>query len=513
MSTVDLVFTTGVASSLQPPEGRPSLGRPGDGNAAPWSATESFFSLLKLCGAGPVAPAEQATPLPATPGAAMPFFTMPTAETVVDTLPDVAASGAMDSILSLLNPGGLAPTVPALAEQAAPPVATPAAAMPTGTTPTAEVVVGSLSDAADDAATGASTPGSTTIGSAMVGDAETPAPCTLTVWPPYVAGATTAAARPVKAPIYSAYRPWTMPAADSPPATAPVPSPGNQCDAGAKPTPLPTGTTAPVTIAPSPTVAAALPEVFESPAAPVPPEVSIGPLPSAPPEAVGLEAPPAPMVETPVPVVESAGGTSGDPGAQSRQAQQEGQAAPGAAVYSAASETAAAIGATSSQLATSSAAALSVLRGVGAAISGVAPTAPNSVDSVDPATGASVRAQLLAEIATQGAGATGHERIVLQLEPAHLGKVQVQLQANGSRLEIIVLAQNPEAEKALADGAQELVEAIVGRGEGRWQQVEVRFERSPGEREQRQQRGDARDGGEQRRGNQQGRRRDDRASR
>ncbi len=149
--------------------------------------------------------------------------------------------------------------------------------------------------------------------------------------------------------------------------------------------------------------------------------------------------------------------------------------------------------------------------GAGAATGGAAPTGPKVAGGVDPATGASIRAQLLAEIAAQSAGATGHERIVLQLEPDHLGKVQVQLQASGSRLEIVVQAQTPEAERALADGAHELVEAIVGRGEGRWQQVEVRFERSPGEREQRQQRDDTRGGGEQRRGNQQGRRRDERA--
>jgi len=141
----------------------------------------------------------------------------------------------------------------------------------------------------------------------------------------------------------------------------------------------------------------------------------------------------------------------------------------------------------------------------------VVPPAATPTSDLEAATGASIRAQLLAEVAAQSAGATGHERIVLQLEPEHLGKVQVQLKASGSRLEIVVQAQNPESEQALAEGAQELVEAIIGRGEGRWQQVDVRFERSPGEREQRQSRDDTRSGGEQRRGNQQGRQRDERA--
>jgi flagellar hook-length control protein FliK len=116
-----------------------------------------------------------------------------------------------------------------------------------------------------------------------------------------------------------------------------------------------------------------------------------------------------------------------------------------------------------------------------------------------------------AEVAAQSVGATGHERVVLQLEPEHLGKVQIQLQANGARLEILVQAQTPEAERALKEGVQELMEAIVGRGEGRWQQVDVRFERPTSEREQRQAREETRDGGEHRRGNQQGRRRDQRA--
>lgn len=150
-----------------------------------------------------------------------------------------------------------------------------------------------------------------------------------------------------------------------------------------------------------------------------------------------------------------------------------------------------------------------LLKGLATAAAG---THAQSAEPGEGAFGPSIRAQVLAEIAGQSVGAAGHEKMTLQLEPAHLGKVQVQLQASGGRLEIVVQAQSAEAEKALADGAQELIEAIVGRGEGRWQQVEVRIEKNA-EREQRSPRDDTQDRGEKRGGNQQDRRRDQRPDR
>jgi flagellar hook-length control protein FliK len=511
MATVDLVVAT--VATLP----TPSLdGRPCPASAPGWGATESFFSLLTQCGVVPAVAADSA-PLPAaTTGAAMPFFSMPTAQVVADPAPDAPAlvDGEMIAAAAV---GGAIPfsNLPTPTPDVVADPAPDAVALADG-----EMVAAATAGMAMSAEAVSSQEGAAVSG-ATAGDSETPAGGAITVWPSYATGGPVAAARPVKGPIFAGYRPWVMQETETAPETSPDPTAGSLHGAGAKPTSPLGGVVVPAVNAPTPPVAVTTSDVYQQSAGQAPQETRVSPTPSTAPEAVASAAPATPTAESPsqespTPVVEANGGMSADPGAQDGHAQQENQAAAEAVSKLVAAVTGVATDAVSGQLATASSAALSVLRGVTAATAGAASTAPvsaNSAGSVDAAAGASIRAQLLAEVAAQSVGATGHEKIVLHLEPDHLGKVQIQLQANGSRLEIIVQAQNPEAEKALADGAQELMEAIVGRGEGRWQQVEVRFERSSSERDQRQQRDDTRDGGENRRGNQQGRRRGDRADR
>jgi flagellar hook-length control protein FliK len=93
--------------------------------------------------------------------------------------------------------------------------------------------------------------------------------------------------------------------------------------------------------------------------------------------------------------------------------------------------------------------------------------------------------------------------MVLHLEPAHLGRVEVRLQADGQKLEIVFTAHSAEAERALTDGAKELAAAVIGGSEGRWQQVSVRHERQDGQRDERQQRQGERQDDGRRQGDQQ----------
>ncbi len=108
-------------------------------------------------------------------------------------------------------------------------------------------------------------------------------------------------------------------------------------------------------------------------------------------------------------------------------------------------------------------------------------------DSSVPDPGA-IRGQVLTQLLGQELGSTGHERMVLHLDPAHLGPIEVRLQADGQKLEIVFTAHSAEAEKALGEGTRELAAAVLGGGGGRWHQVEVRHERPDANRDERQQR-------------------------
>jgi hypothetical protein len=472
MLVLDPHTATSAASPLQPLDGRPTVGKPGEGNATSWGAAESFFSLLTQCGCPPEAPVEPAPPAVAAPVQAMPFFGAPAVDPEADARQDGSGMGV---------DGAAAATVPAAA------TLVPMAAATIDAAPAARMT-----------------------------DGTNAAPCALTVWPPYGAAGPAAAARPIKAPIVSGYRPWIPAEAEPAPSLDGTLVETNRHGGLAAATLPPNKPSVPATtVAAAPTAAASTAEPEPGPPA-AEGNTYTAPVLATPPTSTTPTEPANSAAEPPTGVheiggVETGDTPAGDNGSPPQQPRQDGKAAASAVATTPAAGETAAVTTVSGQEAMVSLAGLSVLAGAKAAVGRATPATGSATGSPDPALGNTIRAQLLAEVAAQSAGATGHEKILLQLEPEHLGKVQVQLQANGSRLEIIVQAQNAETEHALAEGAHELMEAIVGRGEGRWQQVEVRFERSPHDREQRQHRDDSRDGGQQRRGNQQGRRRDERA--
>ncbi|MFH1844469.1 MAG: flagellar hook-length control protein FliK [bacterium] len=84
-----------------------------------------------------------------------------------------------------------------------------------------------------------------------------------------------------------------------------------------------------------------------------------------------------------------------------------------------------------------------------------------------------VLTQILNQITQPDTVTNGQERITLQLDPPSLGKVEVQLQTQGDKLIITFHAASPEVAAALRERAEDLVEAIVSKG-NRWTSVEIR---------------------------------------
>ncbi|MDY0110455.1 MAG: flagellar hook-length control protein FliK [Candidatus Krumholzibacteria bacterium] len=90
------------------------------------------------------------------------------------------------------------------------------------------------------------------------------------------------------------------------------------------------------------------------------------------------------------------------------------------------------------------------------------------------ATGSPVQ-QVLRQISSPASGVGEVKRLSVQLEPEHLGRVEVRLTATANRLEVILQAESPAAAQALRDGAQELARTLGGKLDGRWQHVDVRI--------------------------------------
>lgn len=95
---------------------------------------------------------------------------------------------------------------------------------------------------------------------------------------------------------------------------------------------------------------------------------------------------------------------------------------------------------------------------------------------VDPAR---IQAQVTRALVAQAALTGGDETVSLQLDPEHLGKVEVKITAQGDRLEVVFTAQSPEAEQALRDGARDLARALGVRPGTRWQHVDVKVAEAP----------------------------------
>jgi flagellar hook-length control protein FliK len=107
--------------------------------------------------------------------------------------------------------------------------------------------------------------------------------------------------------------------------------------------------------------------------------------------------------------------------------------------------------------------------------------------------GGALRAQVVSRLLSQPT-AGGDQHVTLRLEPAHLGKLEVDLQVQQGRLTVVFAAESADVERALQEGADELAEALLQRG-GRWQEVEVRAQRESddgrprGQNQERQRRG------------------------
>ena len=87
----------------------------------------------------------------------------------------------------------------------------------------------------------------------------------------------------------------------------------------------------------------------------------------------------------------------------------------------------------------------------------------------------SVRTQILQQILLPGVGKVGTNRLTIRLEPEHLGRVTVELRADGNRLTVVFDAESSVAREALREGGKELVDILLDRGGRRWSQVEVKL--------------------------------------
>lgn len=85
-----------------------------------------------------------------------------------------------------------------------------------------------------------------------------------------------------------------------------------------------------------------------------------------------------------------------------------------------------------------------------------------------------IQAQVTRAILAGSGLNSGEQTLTLQLEPDHLGKVEVRLLARGDRLEITFTADTPEAQQALREGSNDLVRLLAGRVDGRWQHVDIK---------------------------------------
>jgi len=89
-----------------------------------------------------------------------------------------------------------------------------------------------------------------------------------------------------------------------------------------------------------------------------------------------------------------------------------------------------------------------------------------------------IQAQVMQQIAARDLPQSGTQKMTLQLNPGHLGKVEVQIIAQGDRLEVTFTATTTEAMQALRMGADDLTKTLVAQAGTqlgtRWQQVDVK---------------------------------------
>ncbi len=86
-----------------------------------------------------------------------------------------------------------------------------------------------------------------------------------------------------------------------------------------------------------------------------------------------------------------------------------------------------------------------------------------------------IRSRLATDIAANFSDRNGLQTLTFKMEPDHLGRVDVRLEARANHLSVRLLAANQESADALRENLKELTEAIQKRT-GRFHQVEVRVE-------------------------------------
>jgi flagellar hook-length control protein FliK len=103
----------------------------------------------------------------------------------------------------------------------------------------------------------------------------------------------------------------------------------------------------------------------------------------------------------------------------------------------------------------------------------------------------SVQAQLLQQVLQHdlqtGTGSVRTEQLSLQLDPPHLGRLDIHLKQEGQQLIVTVRAELPETEAIMREGSKDLIDGLLNRGR-HWTDVSLRWEKSEeGQREQRSQ--------------------------
>ncbi|MCB1183752.1 flagellar hook-length control protein FliK, partial [bacterium] len=88
---------------------------------------------------------------------------------------------------------------------------------------------------------------------------------------------------------------------------------------------------------------------------------------------------------------------------------------------------------------------------------------------------ADIRHQVARFTATRLEDLTGGEKVVLKLDPGHLGRVELTFDARDDRLAVTIVASSTEAEAALRENTRDLTDRIVERS-ARFSHVDVRVE-------------------------------------
>lgn len=131
-----------------------------------------------------------------------------------------------------------------------------------------------------------------------------------------------------------------------------------------------------------------------------------------------------------------------------------------------------------------SAAAARLLQGMRpVALASATPAEPTPPDPEPAPTPNRVSSQVLAALGKASGLGEGRGVVRLQLDPAHLGRVEVTVRNRGGQIEVNFRVESAAAEQALREHAHELGQAILAKGSG-WTGVNVSVENAAAEDEE-----------------------------